>query len=158
MGVLQQLLQSGYFYTARRILAGITIFLLWSAAITSLASIFGVAIGVYMILLAPFITAIELDFLIKKIPICQEGNVGERFGKIIFSLVGFKRGVVYIVTALPTFIPGFTGIFPAIAGMFLLILGIAYAMQRWIPVEEFEQVNPATATGGTAAQYPTAHY
>ncbi|KRZ89142.1 Ras-related protein Rab-4B, partial [Trichinella sp. T8] len=153
MGVLQQLLQSGYFYTARRILAGITIFLLWSAAITSLASIFGVAIGVYMILLAPFITALELDFLIKKIPICQEGNAGERFGKIIFSLIGFKRGVVYIVTAVPTFIPGFTGIFPAIAGMFLLVLGIAYAMQRWIPVDEFDHVNPATTTGGSAAQY-----
>ncbi|KAL1231550.1 Golgi apparatus membrane protein [Trichinella spiralis] len=151
MGVLQQLLQSGYFYTARRILAGITIFLLWSAAITSLASIFGVAIGVYMILLAPFVTALELDFLIKKIPICQEGNVGERFGKILFSLIGFKRGVVYIVTAVPTFIPGFTGIFPAIAGMFLLVLGIAYAMQRWIPVDEFDHVNPATTTGGSAA-------
>ncbi|KRY28829.1 Ras-related protein Rab-4B [Trichinella spiralis] len=104
-------------------------------------------------LLAPFVTALELDFLIKKIPICQEGNVGERFGKILFSLIGFKRGVVYIVTAVPTFIPGFTGIFPAIAGMFLLVLGIAYAMQRWIPVDEFDHVNPATTTGGSAAQY-----
>ncbi|CDW53269.1 hypothetical protein TTRE_0000153301 [Trichuris trichiura] len=86
----------------------------------------------------------------------RQENLISRCCNFVFSLDGIKLGIAYIVVSIPTFIPGFTAVFPAFAGVVVLLLGICFVLQHFAPPST--EGNLPTSVPPPGVQYPQSGY
>uniref|UniRef100_A0A5S6QSN4 Uncharacterized protein n=1 Tax=Trichuris muris TaxID=70415 RepID=A0A5S6QSN4_TRIMR len=156
MVVVPGFVSSPRFQTVKKLVGWLAIFMTTAAAVTALASVLSVPIGVYLLFVAIFVIVMHTKPLVQKLSVFQQENFVSRCGNFVFSLDGIKLGIVYIVISIPTFIPGFTAVFPAFAGVVVLLLGVCYVLQYFAPPSA--EATIPTSVPPPGAQYPSGGY
>ncbi|KFD45250.1 hypothetical protein M514_13873 [Trichuris suis] len=156
MATVPGFVSSSRFQTVKKLVGWLAIFMTFAAAITALTNVLSVPIGVYLLFVAIFVTFMHMKSLVQKSSIFQQENLISRCCNFVFSLDGIKLGIAYIVISIPTFIPGFTAVFPAFAGVVVLLLGICFVLQHFAPPST--EGNLPTSVPPTGAQYPQSGY